>query len=154
MQGGNFILEWEGGELVQMMNNASFATALIMLFMVIITASVGWFFYSSKTGYRAIFLAGYNLATEEERSLYDEKALCKYTGKQFLLMALLLLIGAILGFIIFGVEVVSDTIIAYGGFIVGIGGFLLIFCHYAYVRYRKMDMFLKEEQKEEQNHKD
>lgn len=140
-----------------MMNDASFGTAVTMLWGGALVALVGWLFYSSKTGYMAMFLAGYNLATEEERSLYDEKALCKYSGKQFLLMALLLLIGAIIGFILFFVEFIFDITIAYGGLIaaiVGFGGFIVIFGHYIYVRYRKMDMFLKEKDKEEQNHKD
>lgn len=127
-----------------MMNNIAFGTSIVNLAAAMLAALTGWFFYSSKTGSRAVFLAGYNMATEEERSLYDEKALCKYTGKQFFFMALLLLIGAVLGFILFLAGVDSDSIIAWGGVFVGWGGFMVIFVYYTYVRYRKMDMFLKQ----------
>lgn len=115
-------------------------------------ALVGWFFYSSKTGSRAIFLLGYNLVADDERrfnlvpedeSRLDKKAFCKYIGKQFLFSALLLCIGAILSFIIFGAGVDDDSIIAFGGIIVGYGGMLVLMGHCAYVRSKKMDMFHK-----------
>jgi hypothetical protein len=99
----------------------------IDLLMVVIYIVLGIFFVKSK-GKGCNFLSGYNLATPEERSNYDEVAICNYVGKTILLWAVFFVIGAVVDYF-------------YQGFGIKLAFSLLIIAlaYYIYVRYKKFD---------------
>lgn len=75
-------------------------------------------------GRGAWLIAGYNTASKEEKEKYDEKALCRFTGKILLATALcvpLMFLGAVLGW--------HWLIWTMTAAIVGLAVFAVIYCN-------------------------
>lgn len=72
------------------------------------------------TGHGAGLIAGYNTASEEERSRYDEKKLCRYMGFLMLALAacwLIAALGLLLSMVLFGIGMGLFFVVCIGGVI-------------------------------------
>jgi hypothetical protein len=67
---------------------------IVDLIIAIVLGGLGIYLIKSN-GKESILLAGYNLATDEQRKCVDEKKLCAYSGKHYLVGAILFLFGTI-----------------------------------------------------------
>lgn len=88
--------------------------------------------FSKSKGKGGIFLAGYNMASEEERRQYDKPRICKYMGRQIQLIAIFFVLGAII-----------DCFIPEKGYLVILILFAIWLIHHALIRYKKFDEMFK-----------
>lgn len=58
--------------------------ALTLLFPILLFIGLGIYLLQGKGGF---LIAGYNTMSKEEQAQYDEEALCRFTGKNILVIA-------------------------------------------------------------------
>ncbi len=104
---------------------------IIELVMAVLFFMMGVMF-SKSNGKGCKYLAGYNIASEEERKQYNEKRICKYMGRQFQLIAMFFVLGAIV-----------DWFWPEKGYIIAFVLFIMWLIHHIYIRYKKFDNMFK-----------
>jgi len=102
------------------------------LLMALLLIIMGILFIRSN-GKGCDFLAGYNMATSEERKDYDEVKLCTYTGKTFIVWGGYFIIGALIDYFVPGVGIILAIIL-----------FIASLLYYSiYIRWLKFDKLFK-----------
>lgn len=74
-----------------------FETSVILFVMAIFIEIISILFFRSD-GKGCIFIAGYNLTSEEVKKKYDEKGICRFMGKEFAILGIGFFIGAAMNF--------------------------------------------------------
>lgn len=105
---------------------------IIVDFVVVVVWGILGIYLIKSEGKGWILLAGYNLATEEQRKKYDEKKLCIYTGKKCLLCTMAFVVGTVI-----------DVFFPGKGFWIGMILTVVVLAHYIYIRFKKFDLMFK-----------
>lgn len=108
-----------------------FETSVILFVMAIFIEIISILFFRSD-GKGCIFIAGYNLTSEEVKKKYDEKGICRFMGKEFAILGIGFFIGAAIEFFF-----------AEKGFIFVSIFFGVWFIRHGYIRYKKFDKMFR-----------